>query len=81
MIKYCNECTYFKYSVDTKESRCYNPTVNKADYWMLASESGKSYGSYTKEQRRGYSWPWSSNCGIQGKHFKLNIEAFKASSS
>ena len=71
MIKYCNECKYFKFSESARESRCYNPIVNQNDYWMLASETGEAYGTYTKDQRKYYSWPWSQNCGIQGKHWEL----------
>ena len=68
MIKYCNECKHFAYSEEAREGRCFNPIVNRNDYYMLGHKSGKGYGTYTMEQRRHKSLPWNTGyCGLQGK--------------
>jgi hypothetical protein len=65
MIKYCNTCKFF---IDSnRDAKCFNPLVNKNDYYMLSHPNGEGYGSSAIDQRRTYSYLWQSHCGTNGR--------------
>ena len=65
---FCKDCYFSEYREGSLELRCFNPKVNAADEWALASDKGRAGGSSCRAERELTSWPWVP-CGKKGKQW------------